>query len=89
MDLVVAAQNLFPDGGPTLLSLLRRRSGWERIPVLGVADSVEELGSFDSSAAGFQGCRVKSDRIGILQSVSQLVLSANVERATVSVGEKR
>jgi two-component system chemotaxis sensor kinase CheA len=89
VNLVVAARNLLPDGGPALLSLMRRRSGWERIPVLAVADSVEELRSFGNSAAGFQGCRVKSDRIGILQSAAQLVSpAANVECATVSAGEK-
>jgi two-component system chemotaxis sensor kinase CheA len=87
VDLVVAARDLPPGGGSELLSLMRRRSGWEKIPVLAMADSVEELRAFDS-AAGFQGCQMKSDRIGILQSVSQLVSSAaNVERATV--GEKR
>jgi len=90
VDLVVAARGLPPDGGSALLSLMRRRSGWERIPVLAVADSVEQLRSFDSSAAGFQGCQVKSDRIGILQSVFQLVSSAaNVEHETVGAGEKR
>jgi two-component system chemotaxis sensor kinase CheA len=90
VDLVVAARDLPPDGGSALLSLMRRRSGWEKIPVLAMADSVEELLAFDSSAAGFQGCQVKSDRIAILKSVSQLVApAANVKYANVGAGEKR
>jgi two-component system chemotaxis sensor kinase CheA len=90
VDLVVAARDLPPDGCSALLSLMRRRSGWERIPVLATASSVEELRAFDSGAAGFQGCQLKSDRIGILQSVVQLVSSAaGVERASVGAGEKR
>jgi CheY-like chemotaxis protein len=52
---------------------MRRRPEWERIPVLAVADSAEEIQTSQWRAQGFQGCLAKFDSSAILEAVEALV----------------
>jgi two-component system chemotaxis sensor kinase CheA len=89
-DVVVSASDLPPGGSFALLSEMRRRSGWEGIPVLEVADSVEEVRAFNGRAAGSQDCQAKFDRVAILESVAKLISSSARNQAVpVSSEEKR
>jgi two-component system chemotaxis sensor kinase CheA len=90
VDLIVTTRDLPPDGNSSLLSVLGRRPGWEKIPVLLVTESAEELRAFESRASGFRDCQMKFDRLAILESVAKLVMPAtNSEAVPELAGEKR
>jgi two-component system chemotaxis sensor kinase CheA len=88
VDAVFAAVNLPPGGGSALLAAMRRRPEWEKIPVLALADSDEEIQISKWRAQGFQGCQAKFDSAGILDAVSKLV-SAHDSDELEFVGEMR
>ncbi|MFP5236747.1 MAG: chemotaxis protein CheW [Acidobacteriota bacterium] len=71
-DVVVSALDLPPNGGSALASILRARPDWERIPLLGLADSDTQLQSSAVRTAGFEDCQAKFDRQAILQSVTRM-----------------
>jgi two-component system chemotaxis sensor kinase CheA len=87
-DIVVAALNLPPDGGLSLLASMRSRLDWERIPALAMADSADLISTTNWQSAGFQDCQLKFDSVAILESVAQLV-PATVLAQVASAGEKR
>jgi two-component system chemotaxis sensor kinase CheA len=90
VNVVVSAHDLPPDGSGALITAMRRRPDWEGIPVLEVADSVQDFHDFDSKIAGSQGRQLKFDRVAILESVAQLVISpARTENCIRERGEKR
>jgi CheY-like chemotaxis protein len=72
-DAVLAALNLPPDGSSALFAAMRRRPDWEKIPVLAIADSAEDIQTSKRRAQGFQDCQTKLDSISILESVAKLV----------------
>jgi two-component system chemotaxis sensor kinase CheA len=72
VDIVVAALDLPPDGSSALLTAMRRRTEWETIPVLALADSAEQARTKVCDAAGFQDCQAKFDREAMLESVARL-----------------
>ena len=71
-DVVVAALDLPPDGSSALLAAMRARPEWERIPVLALADSAEQIQSSAARTAGFEDCQAKFDREAMLESVARL-----------------
>jgi CheY-like chemotaxis protein len=73
---VLAALNLSPGSGSALLTAMRRQPDWVRIPVLAVADSVEEIEKSQWQAHGFQDCQTKFDSSAILEAVTRLVSAA-------------
>ena len=54
-DVVLTALDLPPGGSAALLAAMRRRADWEGIPVLAVADSVEEIQKAEWRAQGLPG----------------------------------
>jgi CheY-like chemotaxis protein len=89
VDVVVSAHDLPPDGSSALLSVMRRRPGWEGIPVLEVADSAGDFCDIDSAAFAPQGRQLKFDRVAILEAVAQLVPSTAKTRKAPAFGEEK
>jgi CheY-like chemotaxis protein len=75
VDVVLAALNLSPAAGSPLLAAMHSRPEWERIPVLAVADSAEEIQTSQWRAQGYESCQPKFDSVAILDAVGRLVSS--------------
>jgi two-component system chemotaxis sensor kinase CheA len=73
VSVVLAGLDLPPGGSSALLAALRRRPEWERIPVLALADTVEQVQSSAARTAGFEDCLAKFDRVLVLESVAKLI----------------
>ena len=73
-DLIVTSLDLHPGGVMRLISTLRKRVDWEKIPVLGVADSPDQICGYPIGSDGFQGIYVKFDTFAILDSIAKLTL---------------
>ncbi len=87
VDIVVAALDLPPNGSAALLAAMRRRTEWETIPILALADSTEQV---RARQVEFQDCQVKFDRDAMLQSVARLASAlAADESALVGVGKEK
>lgn len=71
-DVVLAAMDLPPKGSSALLAAMRERSEWQRVPLLGLADTSCVLQSSSAQAAGFEQCLEKFDSNAILESVGRL-----------------
>lgn len=90
VDIVVAALDLPPDGSSALVTALRGRTEWERIPVLALAESAEQVRAPSGQPMDFQDCQAKFDQEAMLESVARLASAlASAETAPVSVGEER
>jgi two-component system chemotaxis sensor kinase CheA len=90
IDVVVAAQDLPPNGGATLLEAMRERPEWKQIPVLALADSIDPVQSTAAQAAGFQDCRAKFEREAMLESVARLAsATVSTEMEPVCAGEEK
>jgi two-component system chemotaxis sensor kinase CheA len=87
VDVVLAAINLAPGAASPLLAAMRRPE-WERIPVLAVVDSADEIQSSQWRAQGYKGCQPKFDSSAILEAVAKLV-SARASEELEFVGEVR
>jgi CheY-like chemotaxis protein len=88
VDIVVAALDLPPDGSSALLAAMRRRPEWEAIPILALADSVEQMQTAVLTA-GFQDCQAKFDRESMLASLARLASAlAPARTAPVCVPEE-
>jgi two-component system chemotaxis sensor kinase CheA len=88
VDIVLAALNFAPGPGSPLLAAMRHRPEWEKIPVLAVVDSAEEIQTSQWRAQGFKGCQPKFDSSAILEAVAKLV-SARASDELEFVGEVR
>jgi len=89
VDVVIAALDLPPNGSSALLAALRSRPEWEKIPVLAVADSTDQVLASAVRTAGFQDCQSKVDSAAILESVARLITaSATTELIPECVGVK-
>ena len=88
VDVVVAALNLPPGGTTALLGAMRGRPEWEKIPVLALADSAEEVQATAVPPGGFQGCQAKFDGNAMLESVARLA-SALASAEPVYEGQER
>ncbi len=84
-SLVLAALDLPPGGSSALLAALRRRPDWEKIPVLVLADSAEQVRAATARSAGFEDCVAKFDRVLVLEAVAKLVSGA-ASYAVVAAG---
>jgi len=85
VDIVVAALDLPPDGSSALLNAMRRRTEWETIPVLALADSAEQARTKVCGAAGFQDCQVKFDWEAMLESIARLALALASEEDALAL----
>ncbi len=74
VDVVLAAFDLPPGGGSDLLTAMRLRKEWDRIPVVVLANSAEQVPA--AREAGFDDCQPKFDRLQVLASVARLVSPA-------------
>ena len=89
VDVVIAALDLPPNGSSALLAALRSRPEWEKIPVLAVADSTDQVLASAVRTVGFQDCQSKVDSAAILESVARLITaSATTELIPECVGVK-
>jgi two-component system, chemotaxis family, sensor kinase CheA len=90
VDIVVAALDLPPGGSSALLTAMRRRPEWARIPMLALADSDEQVQARSVQPMEFQDCQAKFHREAMLESVTRLAsVLASSEAAPVSVGEEK
>ena len=90
VDIVVTALDLPPNGSSALLAAMRSRTEWQRVPVLALADSAEQMQAQSGQVADFQDCQVKFDREAMLGSLARLASAlASSSAALVSVGEER
>jgi two-component system chemotaxis sensor kinase CheA len=90
VDIVVTALDLPPDGSSALLAAMRRRTEWQRIPILALADSAEQARARAGRTTDFQDCQAKFDREAMLESVARLASTlASSEAVPVCVGEER
>jgi two-component system, chemotaxis family, sensor kinase CheA len=89
-DVVVAALDLPHKGSAALLTCLRGRPEWERIPVLALADSVRQAPLSVAQKSGFQDCQAKFEREAMLDAVARLASgNATAETEPTCVGEER
>ena len=72
VDAVVAALDLPPTGTSALLAAMRLRPEWGAIPVLALAESMEQVRGRAGQTTGFQDCQVKFDREAMLASLARL-----------------
>ena len=90
VDIVVAALDLPSDGSSALLAALRGRTEWERIPVLALAESAEQVRARSGQAMDFQDCQMKFDREAMLESVTRLASAlGSPEAVPMRVGDER
>ena len=90
VDIVVAALDLQSDGSSALLSALRGRPEWSRIPVLALVDSEALVRTSAARTAGFQDCQPKFDAVLVLESVSRLISPlASIEELAMCGGKTR
>jgi two-component system chemotaxis sensor kinase CheA len=90
VDIVVTALDLPPNGSSALLAAMRSRTEWQRVPVLSLADSAEQMQAQSGQVADFQDCQVKFDREAMLGSLARLASAlTSSEAALVCVGEER
>ena len=89
-DVVVTAMDLPPRGGAALVTAMHARPEWERIPLLGLADSAGQLQSSAARTAGFEDCQAKFDGNAVLESVARLVSAQPPEKTEpISAGEEK
>jgi two-component system chemotaxis sensor kinase CheA len=89
-DVVLAAIDLPPTGSSALVTAMRTKPEWERIPVLGLADSAGQIQSAAVRRAGFEDCQVKFDGNALLESVARLVSAEMPEKNhPACVGEEK
>jgi two-component system chemotaxis sensor kinase CheA len=79
VDVILAALSLANGGAPALLAATHSRPDWEKIPVLAIADSADEVQASGCRAAGFQDCQTCFDSEAILESVAKLVSMSDPE----------
>ena len=90
VDVVVTALDLPPKGSSALLAAMRKRTEWQGIPILALADSAEQARARAGQAEDFQDCQVKFDREAMLKSVARLAATlASSEAAPACLGEER
>jgi CheY-like chemotaxis protein len=75
VNVVLAALNLSSGAGSPLLAAMQHRPEWERIPVIAVVDSAEEIQTSQWRAQGYRGCQPKFESSAILEAVGRLVSS--------------
>jgi two-component system chemotaxis sensor kinase CheA len=71
VDLVLVALDLPPEGSAGLLRALRRRTEWERLPVVALAETQEQAKT--AKTEGFEDCQGKFNRAQLLDAVSRLL----------------
>jgi two-component system, chemotaxis family, sensor kinase CheA len=90
VNLVLAALELPPGGNTALLTAMRLRAEWDKIPVVVLAGSAEHVQAAAARAAGFEDCQRKYDRLLVLESVARLVSpAASFAAAPLLVGTER
>jgi two-component system, chemotaxis family, sensor kinase CheA len=90
VDVVLAALDLPPGGGSELLTAMRLRKEWDKIPVVVLASSAEQVRAAAAREAGFEDCQPKFDRVLVLESVGRLIspAPASFSAAPLLVGAK-
>ncbi len=89
VKLVLAALELPPGGSSALLAAMRLRAEWDKIPVVVLAGSAEQVQASAARAAGFEDCQPKYDRVLVLESVARLVSPVASFAAPLLVGAER
>jgi two-component system chemotaxis sensor kinase CheA len=91
VDAVVAALNLPSPGTSALVSAMRGRPEWAKIPLLALADSAEQMRDLAVQAGGFADCQKKFDSTAMLESLRRLahVLAASAGEPVGVEGGKR
>jgi two-component system, chemotaxis family, sensor kinase CheA len=89
IDIVVVALDLPPGGSSALIAQMRKRPEWGEIPVLALAESLEQIQARNGQTPDFQDCQVKFDRDAMLESVARLGSAlASAETVPAPVGQE-
>jgi two-component system, chemotaxis family, sensor kinase CheA len=87
VNVVVTTLDLPPAGGSAVLAAMRRRPEWRGIPVLALADSIQQIQERAGQPTDFQDSQVKFDRDAMLESVARLASAlASAEITPVCAG---
>jgi len=89
VNLVVSAIDLPPKDGMSLITALRGRTDWKRIPVLAVADSPDHASKCTVGPDGFEGVFVKFDTFAILDAIANLTSSKRDTKSQPVANEQR
>jgi two-component system, chemotaxis family, sensor kinase CheA len=89
VNLVLVALELPPGGSSALLAAMRLRAEWDKIPVVVLAGSAEQVQASAARAAGFEDCQPKYDRVLVLESVARLVSPVASFAEPLLVGAER
>jgi two-component system, chemotaxis family, sensor kinase CheA len=89
VKLVLAALELPPGGSSALLAAMRLRAEWDKIPVVVLAGSAEQVQASAARDAGFEDCQPKYNRVLVLESVARLVSPAASFAAPLLMGAER
>jgi two-component system chemotaxis sensor kinase CheA len=90
VNLVLVALELPPGGSSALLAAMRLRAEWDKIPVVVLAGSAEQVQPAAARTAGFEDCQPKYDHLLVLESVARLVSpAASFAAAPLLVGAER
>ena len=73
VSVVLAALDLPPGGCSALLAVMQHHPEWQKIPVLALADSAEQVQAAGARTAGFEDCVVKFERALVLESLAKLL----------------
>ena len=72
VDVVVAALDLPPNGSSAVLAAMRQRPEWQAIPILALADSLDQIQGRAGRPMDCEDFQVKFDREAMLESVARL-----------------
>ena len=90
VDVVVTALDLPPNGSSSLVAAMRHRPEWEKVPVLALAESAEQVRTSAGQPGDFQDCQAKFDRKAMLESLARLASAlASAQAVPACVGEEK
>lgn len=73
VSVVLAALDLPPGGCSALLAAMQHHPEWQKIPVLVLADSAEQVQTAAARTAGFEDCVAKFERALVLESLAKVL----------------
>ncbi len=89
VDVIVTALDVPPHGSSGLLEAIRGRPAWQRIPILALADSPEQMPGCSEEPRDFQNYQMKFDSEAMLESIARLAAVLEpAETAPAGVGER-
>jgi two-component system, chemotaxis family, sensor kinase CheA len=73
VSVVLAALELPPGGCSALLVAMQQHPEWQKIPVVALADSAEQVQAAATRTAGFEACVSKFERVLVLEALAKVL----------------